>query len=157
MRSPRKLLSALALAAFALFLATSVPVALATSASRLLSALRVARQAGDDPYEARLRSFGLPYVETLETIRRTIPPNGVYALVDGEDDVEGSPLWVRHDLAPRKAIYLGKMRELPSVQRLQRRLPGRARWVIVAHAGNRAPVLVERYRFLRELEARRGR
>lgn len=149
-----RLFRLVALAAFGLFLATSLPVALGTSANRLLQALR---RAGESPEAARLRVFGIPYVDTIATIRRSIPPDGVYALIDGEPGDEGAALWVRHDLAPRKAVFLGKMHQLPGVRRLRSRMPARARWVVIAYAGGRPPELVERFRFLAALEARRGR
>lgn len=145
---------AVALAAFGLFLATSLPVALGTSANRVLQALR---RAGESPEAARVRVFGAPYVDTVDSIRRTIPPDGVYALVDGEPVEEGAALWVRHDLAPRKAVFLGKMAKLPGVKRLRSRVPARARWVVIAYTNGRPPELIERFRFLEELEARRGR
>ncbi|HVS00988.1 MAG TPA: hypothetical protein VMW27_30500 [Thermoanaerobaculia bacterium] len=144
-------LSRLALAAFALSLAVSVPFVLGKSARRVLTAVR---HAGEDASAARVRSFGAPYVDAVEAIRRTIPPDGVYALIDGEREIEGSQLWVRHDLAPRKAVFLGKLHEQRNPQRIRNRLPGRARWVVIAYA-DRPPELLGRSRFLGDLERRR--
>jgi hypothetical protein len=153
MRSPRFFVSAAALAAFGLFLATSVPVALATSAHRLLEAFR---HRGESTDAARVRVFGAPYVDSIRAMRRAIPPDGSYGLIDGEPDIEGAALWVRHDLAPRKAVFLGKLERLPGPRRLRSRLPERARWVVVAYT-RRPPELIEKLRFLEGLEARRGR
>ena len=100
MRSRLSVPQAVALAAFGLFLATSLPVALGTSANRVLQALR---RAGESPEAARVRVFGAPYVETVDTIRRAIPPDGVYALIDGEPVGEGDAAEAGEELGEAQA------------------------------------------------------
>jgi hypothetical protein len=149
----RTAFASLALVLLALHLAVSIPRALRRSAQegRNLIARR-----HETPYEKRVRNFGPGYAEAIEHIRRRIPPDGAYLLINTHRDFEeGGPLWVKFDLAPRRAVYLGKLDRLGSAERLRRRVPRAARWVVLAHGPYDPPVLVERYRFLRQLETRR--
>src|SRR4029077_11555952 len=114
------------------------------------------RHGGETAAAGGVRVFGTPYVDTIRAMRRAIPPDGIYGLIDGEPDIEGAALWVRHDLAPRKAVFLGKLAQLPGPRRLRGRLPERARWVVVAYT-RRPPERIDKLRFLTVLEARRGR
>ena len=142
----------LALALLATHLAVAIPRALLRSAQegRNLIANR-----HETPFQKRVRNFGPGYAEAIEQIRRTIPPDGAYLLINTHRDFEeGGPLWVKFDLAPRRAIYLGKLDKLGSAERLRKRIPRAARWVVLAHGPYDPPVLVERYRFLRKLETR---
>lgn len=111
----------------------------------------------ETPLQRRERSFGSGYTQAIEQIRRTIPPDGAYLLINGRPDFEeGGPLWVKFDLAPRRAVYLGKLHDLGSADRLRRRTPRAARWVVIAHGPYDPPVLIERYRFIRQIEERNG-
>ncbi len=144
-----RLLSRVALFVLALHLAVAVPFALARSAKRLLAA---ARHFDETPGEARQRTFGAAYVAAIEEARRAIPEDGVYLLVDAQEREEGAPFWVRFDLAPRRALFLGKLSELPPPATLRPRLPARARVVVLATGGRRPPEILDRAAFLRSLE-----
>jgi hypothetical protein len=154
MRPARRPPSAIfALALFGLLLAVS----LAWSAGR--AARRIGRAwayAGESRLEERAREFGPAYALAIEEIRRTLPPHAVYALVDADADEEGGVLWVRFDLAPRRATYLGFLHDLKNPRIVRQRLVRDARWVIVASV-ERPPVLYERQTFLAELRAGRVR
>ncbi|HEX3127379.1 MAG TPA: hypothetical protein VH394_08620 [Thermoanaerobaculia bacterium] len=147
-------LATLALALLALQLAVAVPRALLRSAregSNLLA------HWSETPYERRVRTFGPGYAQAIEKIRRTIPVDGAYALINAHPDVEeGGPVWVKFDLAPRRAVYLGKLDEVGSAERLRRRMPRAARWVVITYGAYDPPVLIERFRFIRQIEERKG-
>ena len=111
----------------------------------------------ETPRQQRARNFGPGYVQAIEQIRRTIPVDGAYLLINGHGSPEeGGPIWVKFDLAPRRAVYLGKLEDLGNADRLRRRMPRAARWVVIARGVYDPPVLVERYRFVRQLEERTG-
>jgi hypothetical protein len=150
----RSLLAKLALALFVLYLAVALPRALLRSAheGREMIAHRK-----ETPFQRRERTYGSGYAKAIEQIRRTIPPDGAYLLINGHPDFEeGGPLWVKFDLAPRRAVYLGKLHDLGNADRLRRRTPRAARWVVIAHGPYEPPVLIERYRFMRQIEERNG-
>lgn len=144
----------LALVLLATHLAVAVPRALLRSAreGRNLIANR-----HETPFQKRARNFGSGYAEAIERIRRKIPPDGAYLLINTHRDFEeGGPLWIKFDLAPRRAVYLGKLDRLGSAERLRRRLPRAARWVVLAHGPYDPPVLIERHVFMRQLKERTG-
>jgi hypothetical protein len=146
--------ASLALALLALYLAVSIPRALLRSAREVRS---LATHRHETPYDKRVRNFGPGYAEAIERIRRKIPPDGAYLLINTHKDFEeGGPLWVKFDLAPRRAVYLGKLDQLGSADRLRRRTPRAARWVVLAHGPYDPPVLMERHRFLQQLGERTG-
>ncbi|MEA2562671.1 MAG: hypothetical protein QOH06_4175 [Acidobacteriota bacterium] len=153
MRSSSSILARLALGLFAVFLAVSLSqAAIATARSGLL--LLHAR--GETSYEERLRAYGPDYIQAIEKIRRTIPRDGAYILISGVSEAEGAPYWVKYDLAPRRAVYLGELRSLQPVDRLRKRLPRAARWVVIAYDSYRPPVLIERFKFVQERKRREG-
>ena len=146
-RPPRAAIFSLVL--FGLLLAVSLSWSSVRSVRRIW---RAAIYAGETPLEERSRLFDPKYVEAIEEIRRTIPPHGVYALVDADSVEEGSVFWVRFDLVPRRAAYLGFLHELRSPRIVRDRLIREARWVIVTSV-HRPPVLYERRDFLQQLRA----
>ena len=149
MRPRSSLPATFALALFGLLLAVS----LAWSTGRAVRRIYWAHlYAGETPLEERSRQFDPQYALAVEEIRRTIPPHGVYALVDADPVEEGSVLWVRFDLAPRRAVLLGFLHDLKNPRIVRERLIREVRWVIVASV-RRPPVLYERRAFLRELRA----
>lgn len=153
MQKPSRLVS-LALVLLAIQLTVALPRALLRSAHEGRS-LIVNRK--ETPFQQRVRTFGSGYVEAIEQIRRTIPADGAYLLINGHGGVEeGGPIWVKFDLAPRRAVYVGKLEDLRDADRLRRRTPRAARWVVIARGAYEPPVLVERYRFMRQLEERSG-
>jgi hypothetical protein len=150
----RSFLATLALALLALQLAVALPRALLRSADE---GWHLIVHRNETPYQQRVRTFGPGYVQAIEQIRRTIPPDGAYLLINGHGGVEeGGPIWVKFDLAPRRAVYLGKLEDLGNADRLRRRMPRAARWVVIAHGEYDPPILVERYRFVRQIEERNG-
>lgn len=136
-----------ALALFGLLLAVS----LAWSTGRAVRRIYWAHlYAGETPLEERYRHFGPDYALAIEEMRRVIPPHGVYALVDADQAELGSVLWVRFDLMPRRAVYLGHLHELRNRRMVRERMIQEARWVIVASV-RKPPVLYERQQFLNKL------
>jgi hypothetical protein len=145
--------AAIALSLFGLLLAVSVAWSTGRSVRRIYWAFSYR---GETPLAERSRQFDPQYAQAIENIRQTIPRHAVYALVDADPEEEGSVLWVRFDLAPRRAVYLGFLHDLHSAKAVRIRLVREARWVVVASV-RRPPVLYERHDFLRELLAGRVR
>jgi hypothetical protein len=128
----------LVLAFFLAGLTVSIGWTAAKSVRRLQKAFLYA---GESALAERSREFGAPYARRIEEIRRLIPSDptaGVYGLVDGDGDGNGieigGALWVRFDLAPRRAVYLGLRKNLPGPGELRRRLPPGVRWIVIGHA-----------------------
>src|SRR5688500_19052401 len=146
-------LSTLALGLLAVFLAVSLSKAAIETAKNgfLLFTLR-----GEKPFQERARCYGPAYAHDIETIRQTIPRDGAYILINGDSKEQGGPLWVKFDLAPRRAVFLGELDKLDSVERLKKRMPRAARWVVIAYGPYRRPVLIERYKFMQERKEREG-
>ncbi len=109
-----------------------------------------ARAAGESLTAARARLFGKEYTGAIEEIRRRVSAGEPYALVAGDGQESGGAYWVRYDLAPRRAVFLGRLERLRDAAGLGRALPVAVRQVVVAYAG-RPPRLVERRRFLLEI------
>lgn len=109
-----------------------------------------ARAAGESLTAARARLFGEEYTRAIEEVRRRIPVGEPYALVAGDGQESGGAYWVRYDLAPRRAVFLGRLNGLRDAAVLGCALPVEIRQVVVAYAG-RPPRLVERRRFLQEI------
>ena len=63
---------------------------------------------------------------------------------------------MRFELAPRRARFLGLLRDLPDGETLRRRLPPGDSPVVVAFLEGRPPVLLDRESFLRELDRLHG-
>lgn len=147
MRSSRAILPTLALGLFAVFLASSIFEAarVAFGTGRLAYTFR-----GEPPSQERSHAYGPEYVRAIEEIRRRIPRDGAYVLVSAAPENEGAALWVKFDLAPRRAVYLGELHTLQPVDRLRKRMPRAARWVVIAYESYRPPVLMERFRFVQE-------
>jgi len=144
----------LVLAFFLAGLTVSVGWTAAKSARRLHKAFLYA---GESALAERSRELGAPYARKVEEIRRSIPDDprdpddGVYGLVTGDpggetggrDGVEiGGTLWVRFDLAPRRAVYLGRRKDLPAPGELRRCLPPGVRWVVIGY-NDRPPELLD--------------
>ncbi len=132
---------------------------LASGAAAVLHAsLRLSQAAalvGEDGAGARRRVQGADYMDAIEQIRRAIPREGEYLLVDGGEERQAAPLWVRFDLAPRRARLVGALRDLPDPDRLAARMPASSRWVVIAFYG-RPPVLIDRETFLLRLREAGG-
>jgi hypothetical protein len=141
----------LALGLFAVYLSVSLFRAAIETAKNgiLLYSLR-----GETPFQERARVYGPIYTHAIETIRRTIPRDGAYLLINGDSQIQGGQFWVKFDLAPRRAVYLGELDNLESVNRLKKRMPRAARWVVIAYGPYRRPKLIERYKFVQGLQER---
>ncbi len=133
----------LALGLFALYLALAVPLAFSTAFTRLAEGLP---HLGEDPPTARRRVFGTPYAEAIEGIRRALPPGYVYVLINADDQDDGLPLWVRYDLAPHRAIYLGRLSKLPP--NVRRAFPRGGQPVVLTYGAKEPPRLIDRADFL---------
>ena len=144
----------LALGLFAVFLAVSLSRAAVETAK---NGVLLYRTRHDTPLQDRSHAYGPVYTHEIEKIRRTIPRDGAYILINGDPGEHGGPFWVKFDLAPRRAVYLGDLDNLGSVDRLKKRMPRAARWVVIAYGPYRRPVVIERYRFVQERERLRGK
>jgi hypothetical protein len=138
---------------FALFLLSLVPGAAWRSGKRLVLAVRLA---GESVGEARERTLGPAYVAALSAIRRAVPEEGEYFLVNFGAEREGGPYWVRFELAPRRARFLGQWQDLTDRPTLVRRLAAGPRDVVVAFRDGKPPLLYDHASFLQALRRRRG-
>jgi hypothetical protein len=144
-------LDVLAIGLLGFFLVAAVPQAML----RALGMLRLAKQAArESDGEARARVYGEAYTRAIDEIRRAIPAGGGYLLVEGGRPQDGGAYWVRYDLAPRRAVYLGLLGELTDARRLRKRIGANLRQVVVAYGPGLPPRLYERYRFVNEIERR---
>ena len=110
---------------------------------------------GEDSAAARRRVQGDAFMDAVEQIRRTVPRDGEYLLVDGSEERQWAPYWVRFELAPRRARLLGSLRDVPGLVRQAERQPAGSRWVVIAFYG-RPPILIGREDFLRRLKEESG-
>lgn len=147
MRRPRSIPALLVLALFAAFLVESLPPALDFAEEQIKLARRHRHETS---LQERQRFWGANYTARIEQIRRAIPEDGVYLMVNGDPVDQGAPIWVRFDLAPRRALLLGRD-EIRNPKQLRKRIPRRARWVVIAY-NEHVPELIEKSRFLRRLE-----
>jgi hypothetical protein len=131
-----------------LFLAAGVSAALLHAGRELYRAA----YAHESLAEARGRVYGEAYTRAIDQIRRDLPAGEGYLLVEGGDPGTGGAYWVRYDLAPRRAVFLGRLDELTSGARVRRRLEANLRHVVVAFDAGEPPRLYDRYRFLQEIE-----
>lgn len=146
-------LRVLALGAFFWFLVSALPQTFRYARYRIVLA---ASTLGEDPALERRRILGERWVRAIDGIRRTIPADGEYLLVNGGKDWEAGPYWVRFELAPRRARFLGRLTELPDGSTLRGSLPP-GRYVVIAYREPLPPRLMEREVFLRALDRRHGR
>ncbi|HXO29898.1 MAG TPA: hypothetical protein VOA80_21295 [Thermoanaerobaculia bacterium] len=142
----------LALAAFLLSLIAGLPL---TAVRTLRRVGRATLSLGEDARGARVRLLGAATVAALDSIRHAIPEDGEYLLVDGGEELQAEAYWVRFELAPRRAVFLGRLSEMERAPRLSWKLPPAARGVVVAYPGGPSRLLSGR-EFLELLEAKRG-
>jgi hypothetical protein len=149
-------LRAVALALLAVSLLAALPLTVLRVGRRLLE---VPQLAGEDARGAHARVLGAAAAGALDSIRRTIPPGGDYLLLDGGAEWQGATYWVRFELAPRRARYVGRLSEMSSSSERELRrslsLPGGPRWVVIALPHDPA-VLIDRGDLLRRLDANHG-
>lgn len=126
-------------AALAAFLVAAVPY----FAKNVMVKLREsAPLVGKDLDTARTRWSGEAYVRGVEALRETIPRDGAYLLVGSAEDT-GADYWVRFDLAPRKAWYIGKLKGKKRLLEVEGRPVDAPPFVVVAPGKGRAPYLVD--------------
>lgn len=142
-------LRAVALVLFAGFLITSFPRTVRRSVERIGYA---ASRFAETPEGARRRVLGPEVAAAYDLLRRAIPTDGAYLLVDGGTLWQGSPYWVRYQLAPRKALLAGDLGRLPSAQEVLRRWPPGLRYAVIALPEGIPPVLMEKDELLSTLE-----
>jgi hypothetical protein len=145
-----RIFRAIVLALFAASLLLVLPEMAEIAGKRIAQAVS---RLGEDSRQARRRFLGPAYVVAVEEVRRAIPPDGEYLLVDGGQERQGAALFLRYELAPRRARFVGRLRD-PS--RWAARLPHGPRWVVVAYP-DRPAVLVDRADFPRWVERAVGR
>jgi hypothetical protein len=152
--SPRlRPLAWLALALLALHVTVALPGALRRAAAWTWAAVE---RAGEEPGAVERRMTGEAYFDGVARLRRILPRDAPYGLVTAGPEVEGVGNWVRFDLAPRRAVFLGSLRSLPGPARMARRIPPDLGYVVVAGRPGEAPLVFEREGFLRWLRERRG-
>lgn len=142
-----RLLRWAALALLALHLAVTLPGTLGRVWE--WTAVSVER-AGEDRLAVERRMKGAAYFDAIEAIRRLLPRQAAYGLVAGGREM-GEDNWVRYDLAPRRAVYLGELRSLPGPSRMARRIPPDLHYVVVAYDRGQPPRFFEREGFLQAL------
>jgi hypothetical protein len=117
------------IAACAVSLLAGAPLTLARVARRIGTAVRYL---GEDARGARVRHLGKPMVATIDAIRRAVPADGAYLLIDGGEEYQAAAYWVRFELAPRRPILAGRwrlLRDRPTEEWLPPRPP---RWTVLA-------------------------
>ncbi len=92
----------------------------------------------------------------VETIRRTVPADGEYLMVDGGAERQGATLFLRYQLAPAAGPFRRPLSEQKDLPHWAAGLPGGSRWVVVAYPG-RPPALVGRAELPHWLEGTLGR
>jgi len=140
-------------AALALFLALALPE---TLANVMLHFDRGRERMHLSSLAARSDVLGTSYVRSLQEIRHLIPEEEDYFLVDAGTAGESSPLWVRYELAPRRAVLLGpvdalKRKDLRKVRRSS------ISWVVIAYPSGTPARALPRDEFAAELAGRLAR
>ena len=141
----------LGLAALAFFVTAAVRPAVSGACARLRAA-RVHR--GETAVEARRRCFGPAFVDGVDRLRATLGPDEPYYLVEGGDPNAGGALWVRYELAPHRAIFLGRFSRLAASGRLRRQVATNIHRVAVALGPGRSPIDWQRFELLAALAKR---
>lgn len=108
-----------------------------------------------------LRTVALALLAVSLLAALAIPPGGDYLLLDGGEELQGATYWVRFELAPRRARYVGRLSEMSGqtgpLRELRQALsrPDGPRWVVVALPHDPA-VLLDRGELLRRMDANHG-
>lgn len=140
---------ALTLALFAASLLVGLGLAAYNSGQRLLGAVAYW---GMDAAASRRRVMGEAWVEAVETIRRTVPRDGEYFLINGDGPRGGGHYFVSYELAPRRARYLGFLSDIVDPAQAAAAMPPGPRWVVITVPKDEPPVLLDRDELLRQLE-----
>jgi hypothetical protein len=145
-------LDALAVASLGFYIALAVPWSLLRSGDELSQAVR----SRESRAAARLRVHGEAYTRGIDEIRRQLPLDQAYLLVEAGEQPHGGAYWVRYDLAPRRAIFLGREDELTDPSRVRKRLTANLRQVVISYGPKLPPRLLPRYVFMQEIERRQA-
>ncbi|MEO6324674.1 MAG: hypothetical protein ABIT01_16860, partial [Thermoanaerobaculia bacterium] len=129
--------------------AATLPRTLFQGAWKLASGIKHLRES---PLEARRRVFGTAYADAVESIRRAIPSGGEYLLAERSRE-PGQPNWIRYDLAPRRALYVGRLSGTTLVVPKEGLPRSRPAFVVVAVESEQAPELVPAGRFFEATRA----
>ena len=140
---------AIGLGLFLCFVLVSLPVQLRHAWRRAAHAA-VAAERGEGSAAAVRRIQGDAYVDALARILHAVPPGGAYFLVDGGAAGMGAAFWVRFDLAPRRALFLGRPGELTGAELAARLAAAPGLAVVIARGDRDPPLLLDRESFLRE-------
>jgi hypothetical protein len=132
----RRLAPLVGLVALAAFLAMRLPAALAASWSRVTAAWRD-RALDADSALAQVR--GPEYVAAIHRIREKLPADSEYLLLAAAGGVD---VFVRFDLAPRRAIFGGQPTDVAHNVTLAK-LPTRPEWTVIPRLRPPGPSLVE--------------
>lgn len=143
------ILRAVALLLFGLFLLLALPRLVQLAFVRIEGAFRFATVT---PGEARRQVLGSEVAAAYDRMRQAIPREGEYVLIEGADPREGSIFWVRYELAPRKALFLGSWEQLRANGELLRLWPRGVRYAVVSGPKGQPPVLLEQRDLLAVLD-----
>jgi hypothetical protein len=132
----RRLAPLVGLVALAAFLALRLPIELADSWKRVRHAWRD-RVLDADSALALMR--GPDYVAAIRHIREELPADSEYLLLGGAD---GGDVFVRFDLAPRRAIFGGNPKDVGHNVTLAK-LPALPEWTIIPLLDRPGPRLVK--------------
>jgi hypothetical protein len=127
----------------------SVPRMLYQAAWRLASGLK---HFSEEPLVARRRVFGARYADAVERIAKAIPKDGEYLLADRSHE-PGQPNWIRYDLAPRRARYLGRVSGERLVVAKEGLPKSRPPFVVISVDSEQAPELIESDQFFKTTRA----
>jgi len=132
----RRLSPLVGLVALAAFLALRLPAAFAVSWSRVTTAWH---NRALDAEESLASHRGLEYVAAIHRIREQLPSDSEYLLLAVPG---GADVFVRFDLAPRRAIFGGALTDVPYnvTPAKLRTLP---EWTVLARLDPPGPRLVE--------------
>ena len=148
LRFADSVLRAVVLLLFGLFLLTALPRFVRLAYLRIEGVLFQAPAPG----EVRRLVLGPDVAAAYDRIREAIPRDGEYVLIEGVDPREGSIFWVRYELAPRKALFLGSWEQLPASDEVRRLWPPGARYAVVSSSQGYAPALLEQRELLADLD-----
>ncbi len=123
----------------------ALPPALTASARRIKIAGRGYPLGAD---ESLVGIRGADYVASILRIRKELPADSEYLLLAGTD---GADVFVRFDLAPRRAIFGGEPKDLAH-NVTAAKLPGLPEWTVIPSLVGPGPRLV-RTRLLAETKA----
>jgi hypothetical protein len=140
----------------ALFAASLLVATERTARSSWVRIVQAVSRFGEDSDQARCRTLGGHWLAAEGKIARAIPAGGEYLLVDGGEERQGATLFLRYQLAPRRARFAGRLSEVADPSHWTASLPASSRWVVVAYP-RRPPVLIDRADFARWLETTLGR